>query len=493
MTDASSRLAALSPEKRALLERLLLERRAAASAAIGARDPSRPAPLSSSQQRLWFLDQLAPGSPTYNAVVAMWVDGDLDVGLLRSAVRAAVERHAVLRTVIDSSGEEPVQRVLDDWDIPVTCATAPGGTARERREAALGLAADAARAPYDLARDVPLRVLLVDVGGARRLLAFLEHHIAFDAWSDENLFREISASYRAALSGRSAESPPLPVQYADFAAWQRRRLDAGDFDEHARYWRATLRDAPHALALPLDHPRPERQTFAGRHVPLDLDHGAALRRLRQELRATDYMVLVAAWVAVLHRWTGDGDIVLGTPMANRTRAELEPLIGFFANTVPLRVRVDGSASFRDLVGTVAAAVLGSFDHQDLPFEKIVEAADPVRDPRLNPLFQVNVRVQSGPPPALDLPGLRTEPVHVDMGFSRFDLAVEFHVQDDRIGGYLEYNTALFAESTAHLVLDRLDLLLGAALESPDRPLWELPQPAGRRTRRRAEGPTEGPR
>jgi hypothetical protein len=419
----------------------------------------------------------------------MWVDGDLDVGLLRDAVRASVERHEVLRTVIDSSGEEPVQRVLDDWDVPFTCTVPAGATPRERSDAALRLAATAARAPYDLTRDVPLRVLVVDVGCARRLLAFLEHHIAFDAWSDANLFQEISAFYRSALDGQPTVGlAPLPVQYADFAEWQRRRIETGGFEKHAEYWRSTLRDAPHTLALPLDHPRPDRQTFAGRHVPLTLDHGAGLRRLRHDLRATDYMVLVAAWVAVLHRWTGDSDIVVGTPMANRTRAELEPLIGFFANTVPLRVRVDGAASFRDLVGRVTAGVLGAFDHQDLPFEKIVEAVDPVRDPRLNPLFQVNVRVQSGGPPALDLPGLRTEPVHVDMGFSRFDLAVEFQVEDDRIGGYLEYNTALFEGPTARALLERLDMLLGAALEDPDRALWELPQPSSRPTRRRAEGP-----
>jgi hypothetical protein len=488
VTDIGGRLAALSSSKRALLELALLERRQAVSAGITPRDRSLPAPLSSSQQRLWFFDQLTPGAPTYNAVVALWIEGDLDVDVLRDAVRASIERHEVLRTVIDSSGDEPAQRVLEEWDLSFATVTADGDNPDARVARAVELAVEAAREPYDLARDLTLRVLVVDVGSNRWLVAFLEHHISFDGWSDDILFGEISAYYRARVTGRPAPDPgPLPAQYADFALWQRRRLDAGDFEGQAAHWKSVLTGAPHVLALPLDHERPDRQTFAGRHLTVRLDHVPALRRLRQDLGATDFVVLVAAFAAVLYRWSGQSDIVLGTPMANRTRVETEPLIGFFSNTVPLRVQVDGAQSFRTLVQRVARTALDALDNQDLPFEKIVEAVDPVRDPRVNPLFQVNVRVQAAPPPMLVLPGLGVEPVHLDMGFSRFDLAIEFQTHGDVIGGYLEYNSTLIDEATALAVIERLDVLLGGALDDPDRQIWDLPQPAARLRGRRRGG------
>jgi hypothetical protein len=488
VTDIGGRLAALTPAKRALLEQALLERRQAASAGIGPRDRTQPTPLSSSQQRLWFFDQLTPGAPTYNAVVALWVRGDLDIDALRDAVTASIERHEVLRTVIDSSGDEPVQLVLEEWQTPFECVTADGDTAQARIDRAIELAVEAARAPYDLARDVTLRVLVADAGADLRLVTFLEHHISFDGWSDDILFAEISEFYRARAAGLPAPAPsPLPAQYADFALWQRRRLDAGDFDAQADHWKAVLAEAPQLLALPLDHERPSRQTFAGRHLPLLLPHGAALRALRQQLGATDFVVLVAAFAVTLYRWSGQSDVVLGTPMANRNRVEVESLIGFFSNTVPLRVRVDGAQSFRALVQQVAGTALDALDHQDLPFEKIVEAVDPVRDPRVNPLFQVNVRVQSAPPPTLDLPGLDVEPVHLDLGFSRFDLAIEFQTHGKQIGGYLEYNSTLIEEPTALALIERLDTLLGAALSDPDRPVWDLPQPSVRGPGRRRSG------
>jgi non-ribosomal peptide synthetase component F len=241
-----------------------------------------------------------------------------------------------------------------------------------------------------------------------------------------------------------------------------------------------------------------------------LEYAAGVRRMRRRLGATEFMLLVAAWAATLYRWSGESDIVLGTPMANRNRVELESLIGFFSNTVPLRVRIDGAQSFRELVACVSETALQAFDNQDLPFDRIVEAIDPVRDPRCNPLFQVNVRVHSGRLPTLDVPGLAAEPVHLDLGWSRFDLALELHVEDDVIGGYLEYNSALFAEGalelhveddviggyleynsalfaegTARMIVRRLDMLLGAALDEPDRAIWNLPQPsAGSSARRR---------
>ncbi len=474
MSDIAGRLSALPADKRAALERALLARRRAATLSVQPRDRSRPAPLSATQQRLWFHDQLAPGATTYNAIVAMWVNGALDVDLLEAAVRDSIARHEIIRTVIRVDGDEPVQYALDDWTFDIRRATAVDDAA------ALAVAAAVAGEPYDLGQDLALRVLVVDVGGDRRLVAFCEHHIAFDGWSDDTLFREIDAYYNA---GRAPDREPLPLQFADFAAWQRARLDNGDLDGHVRHWKAVLDGAPAVLEMPIDAPRPARQTFHGRHLPISLPHAVGVRALRAELGATDFMVLVAAWAATLYRWSGQPDIVLGTPMANRNRVELEPLIGFFSNTVPLRVQVEGAQSFADLVRHVNTVVLDAFDHQDLPFERIVEAAAPERDPRVNPLAQVNVRVQSGPLPRLRLDGTTSELVHVDLGFARFDLAVEFQVDDDGIGGYLEFNQDLFTEATARSVLERLDLLLAGVLADPDQSIWDIPQPAARAPRR----------
>lgn len=488
----AGRLGALSPQKRALLERAMLQR-TTPDREVATRIPRRPgtgpAPLSATQYRLWFHDQLAPGGTTYNAVVAMWVTGELAVDLLEDAVRAAIDRHEICRTVIEQVGDEPAQRVLADWTFAVERLDAAGDSPSARDADALRLAADVAGRPYDLARDLTLRVAAIRAGDDRYLLAFGEHHIAFDGWSDDVLFTEVSEHYNAVRAGRPApERPPLPVRFSDFAAWQRRRLDSGALAAHEDYWKRTLTGAPPVLELPHDRPRPDRQDFRGRHLTFRFAAdglAAGVRGLRQRLGATDYMVLVAAWAATLYRWSGQPDIVLGTPMANRNRVELEPVIGFFSNTVPLRIRVDGAQTFADLVRATTAVVLGAVDHQDLPFDRIVEVVAPARDPRVNPLCQVNVRVQSGPLPQLHLDGADVELVHVDLGFARFDLAVELQLGADAIEGYLEYDEALFDEATARGVLDRLEQLIAGAVADPDRPVWDLPQPQTSARRRRA--------
>lgn len=486
MNDLSSRLAGLSAEKRDLLERALLARRWSRPQAIVARDRSRASPLSSSQQRLWFFDQLAPGEPTYNAIVAMWVIGELDEAVLQDAVRDTIRRHEVLRTVISFDDEEPSQVVLDDWTFRIREVTCDADTEEAREAQAIAWARGAAREPYDLAHDLTLRVLVVDVDPGRKLLAFLEHHISFDGWSDGILFDEVSSYYTTAVtSGRPPDRHQLPIQFADFAAWQRGRVDSGELAGQLTYWRRVLAGAPATLNLPLDHDRPARQTFDGRHLELPVRDASGLRALSLDLGATDFMVLVAAWAATLYRWTGQPDIVLGTPMANRNRVEVETLIGFFSNTIPLRLHVDGSSSFRDLIRQVTTVSLEAFDNQDLPFEKIVEGVGPPREPQVNPLFQVNVRVHTGAAPVLELPGAQVRPVHIDLGFSRFDLAVEFQVDGHEIRGYLEYNQALFEERTARTVMRRLDMLLEGALEDPGLLVWDLPQPPAGKTRRRS--------
>jgi hypothetical protein len=496
VSDVEKRLGALSPEERARLERVLLARRRAArttdtgvvAAPIVPRDRSVPAVLSSAQRRLWFFDRLTPGATTYNAIVPLWLEGPVDLDVLEEAVRATVDRHEVLHSVIQVVDEEPVQVVLEEWDFEVVRLVAEGADPAARREHALALAAEVAGRPYDLGQDLTVRCAVIETGRDQRLFVLAEHHISFDGWSDEIAFREISDHYATVLGGQPAPDRQRPaVQYADYAVWQRARIDRGELAAHAAYWRSQLGGAPAVTDLPLDRERPLPQRFDGRHLEVSLDHAAAVRDFRVQVGATDFMVLVAAWAATLYRWSGETDLVLGTPMANRNAVELESLVGFFSNTVPLRVRVDGSSGFADLVRHVRDVALAAFDHQDLPFELIVDAVSPERVPGANPLFQVNVRVQSGPLPRLDLPGVRAEPVHIDLGFSRFDLAVELQMEPDRIGGYLELNQAVLDQTTGEQLLERLDQLLGAALADPAMPLWELPQPTSpsrRRPRRR---------
>ncbi len=478
MSDLAKRIGGLSPEKRALLERKLLQRQAtsALSVPIVPRDRSQPTPLSFSQVRLWFLDQLDPGQPTYNAALAMWVDGELDLDRLRAAVEVVVGRHEAIRTVFREIDHRPRSVVLEEWTLPWEVLDVQGEPHPDG--AALAAARDASRAPFDLANDVMLRLHLVRTGERRWLVTFIEHHIAFDGWSDGIMFSEIAALYTAAGEGTTVTLPEIPVQYGDFAVWQHQQLQGGALEHHVGYWRERLSGAPEVLELPRDRPRPPQQTYGGSHHPLDLPQTLAegMRQLARDDAATPYMVGLTLFAAALTRWSGQTDLCFGTPIANRGKVELEQVIGFFSNTLVLRIDASGDPSFRTLLGRVKEAALGAYEHQDLPFEKVVEALAPNRDPRWNPLFQVNFRLQSSEPPHLVLPGVQIEPLEFDVGFSRFDLALELQLHPQAFTGYVEYNLDLFRAATAEWLGGALEVLLRGALAEPDAPLSQLEFP-----------------
>jgi hypothetical protein len=478
MSDLGKRIDGLSPEKRALLEQRLLQQRAAAVStadAIPRRLAGDPAPLSFSQQRLWFLDQLEPGAPTYNAALPMLVRGPLDVAALRSALETVTARHEAVRTVFAVEGGEPAQVVLDDWsfELPVIDVShlSPDG----RQAEASRLLREESRRPFDLSSDLMLRATIVRLGPDEHILLFQEHHIAFDGWSDRIMFDELAEIYAAQQARRTPQLPELPIQYRDFALWQQRRMQGEFLEEHLSYWRRQLSGAPALLELPTDFPRPQVQTYEGAHHYLSLPSGLALgvRELSRQESTTPFMTLLAAFAGLLYRLTGEDDILVGSPIANRGRAELEGLIGFFSNTLVLRTRVSGNPTFRQLLRRAREVALGAYAHQDLPFEKVVEAVGPVRNPGANPLFQVNFRVQTGVTTPLELPGLSITPMQLDVGFSRFDLAVELQLLDDGLRGYLEYNTALFRQETATKLGRVLGDFLGDVVASPDTPLLAL--------------------
>jgi hypothetical protein len=474
------RLDGLRPEQRAQLAESLRRGRAAGREegvpdleSIPRRAPGDPRPLSFPQQRLWFLDQLHPGSHVYNAALPMRLRGPLDVEALERAMQAVVDRHEALRTTFrDDDGlpslhllEEPVAElaVHDVTPLPVE---------RRERAGALLLAREMRR-PFSLADDVMMRGGLVRVGEDDHVFAIIAHHIACDGWSKGVLYEDLAAAYAAYVQGHEPDLPELPLQYSDFALWQRRSLEGPALETQAAYWRERLAGAPAAIDLPADRERLSVPGFSGATFPLSVPAplADAVRAVGRQERATPYMTVVAAFAGMLAAISGQDDIVMGSPIANRTRIELERLIGFFANTLVLRTDVSGDPTFRELVRRVRDSALGAYEH-DLPFEKLVEVVRPPRDPSRNPIFQVNVRVGARQP-ELELVGVQVERLPIDPGISRFDLALDLVATDDGLEGHLEYDTALFGETTAARWAQAFLRLLEAVTEEPDRRLGEL--------------------
>jgi len=435
---------------------------------------TEPLPLSFAQERLWFLDQLEPGSPLYNVPVALRLKGQLDLDAFAVTFREIVRRHEALRTSFGGADGKPVQVIEPEASLDVPLVDISHLPADEREAALARLAEEEARKPFDLRRAPLLRVQAIKLAEDEHAVLATLHHIVSDGWSLGVLVNEIAALY----SGRTL--PELAVQYADFAVWQRGRLTgelAGDWLEtETGHWRSALAGASTVLDLPTDHPRPARQSFRGRHLPVELPAGLVerVKTLAQDEGSTLFMALLAAFETLLHRYTGQEDFLVGSPVANRTREEVEPLIGFFVNTLALRARVGGDPAFRELVGRVKGVTLDAYAHQDLPFERLVEALEPERDLSRSPLFQVLFVLQNAPFEPLVLPNLLLEPLELESGTSKFDLSLYFMERPDgRLGGFLEIDTALFEEATAYRLLEHFRTLLESAVTNPSGRVSEL--------------------
>ncbi len=478
-----SDIAALSPAKRALLERALKRRREAAGAAgeaIPRRTDRGPAPLSYSQQRMWFLQQWEPQAPTFNGARATRLRGPLDRDALEHALASIVGRHESLRTVVRGS-PEPRQVVLSSWSLKlgVVALTEPDPQESMLRD----LLRELSREPFDLAEDLMLRATLIERSAHEHVLLIRMHHIAADAHSDSVLYDELSEIYNARVQGRAPRLPELPIQYSDFAVWERERLRGALLDELRSYWARQLEGAPPLLRLPTVRKRPVVQRHGGAHHALELPRSLVgpLLALGREEGLTFFMTMLATFATLLYRISGESDIVIGSPIANRNRLELQGLIGFFTNTLALRTRLDGNPTFREAMRRARETALGAYAHQDLPFEKVVEAVQPKRDPSYNPLFQVNFRAQATERPGPALAGLQAEPLPVDIGFSRFDLALELVLGADSLHGYLEYDRDLFDLDTISALEQDLEALLAAAGADPDAPILAVSLPHGRPT------------
>ncbi|MEO6193568.1 MAG: amino acid adenylation domain-containing protein, partial [Thermoanaerobaculia bacterium] len=431
-------------------------------------------PLSYPQRRLYFMDRLAPGNPTYNIPSGYLLRGPLAPAALAAALAEVVRRHEALRTriVADAHGE-PGQEVGPPPAAPPPFADL-SGLPPERRAAELAaLAGREAGRGFDLRRDPMLRATLVRLGEDEHAFLFTVHHIASDGWSEGVLRRELSALYAAALAGEPSPLAPLSLQYADFAAWQRAWPEEALAAQLA-HWKERLAGTP-ALELPADRPRPPVASFRGDSLRLDLPPALirALRRLARRGQATVFMTVLAVWHALLQRHSGQTDFAIGTPVANRTRPELEPLIGVFLNMLALRTDGGGDPSFAELLARVRHTALAAYDHADVPFERIVDEVNVARDRSRPPLVQTMLALNSTPRVPLTLRGLAVEPLDLAARVSRFDLSLALAEQGGELGGGLEYSTDLFDRTTMARLAGHLVHLLAAAADDPSRRVAEM--------------------
>jgi myxalamid-type nonribosomal peptide synthetase MxaA len=452
-------------------------------------------PCSFGQRRLWFLNELDPASGgAYAGHGAVRLRGGLDHDVLRRAVALVAHRHETLRTSLAVLDGEPVQAVHPDLELPlvtVDVADAPDPEAA-LREALRTTAAQ----PFDLTRPPLARVTLFRVGPGDHALLVSFHHAVSDLWSGTVFFRELAGCYAALAAGTIPQPPPLPIQYGDYAAWQTEWLDSPDQARQLAYWREHLAGLP-VLDLPADRPRPPEQSYRGATATTDLPAGLVrdLDALARREGATRYMVLLAAFAALLSRYSGQHDIAVGSPFAGRGRPELENLIGFFVNNLVLRTDLSGRPAFTDLLARVRETCLDAYAHPDVPFERLVEELRPPRDLSRSPLFQVVLMLANVPLADLEFAGLDVEPLEIPTATAKFDLFLTLTPHGDGLRAALEYNTDLFDDATARRMLEHLRTLLAGAAADPGRPVEDLPLlSAGERDRLAAwgRGPSAAP-
>jgi amino acid adenylation domain-containing protein len=474
--DLQQQLDSLSAEDLALLELLLAGEDVFPTAVALDRDREETMyPLSYAQERLWFIHQLEPDLPLYNINSTYRLTGPLNVPALARSLQEIVNRHEVLRTNLVNRDGQPRQVIRDNarFDVPlVDLGHLPPA---EREETALALAREEHLRLFDLERDLMLRAKLLRLDDKTHLLVIVMHHIASDGWSIGVFWRELKALYGAFAAGEPSPLLPLSLQYTDFAVWQREWLQGAVLAQQLDYWRRRLAGLPE-LDLPTDYPRPAINKYSGATRRFELPAALAprLQDFARREGVTLYMLLLAVFQVLLYRYTGQEDFAVGSPIANRNRRETEELIGFFANTLVMRADLAGNPSFRELLRRVREFALGAYDHQDLPFEKLVAELHPQRDQSRNPLFQVMFVLQNTPDAVTGLPGIAVEKVSTESrNTSKFDLLLGLMTRTDSLVGIVEYRTDLFAAVTIDRLIEHFRTLLVAAIANPDCPVGEL--------------------
>ncbi|HWN42415.1 MAG TPA: amino acid adenylation domain-containing protein [Thermoanaerobaculia bacterium] len=436
-----------------------------------------PLPLSFAQERLWFLDRLQPGSAAYNVPLDLRLSGTFDRTALAAALTEIARRHETLRSSFPGAAGRPVLAVAVMPPAPLDppCIDLAGLPPEVRASEAPRLARNEGRRPFDLEVGPLMRATLLRLDVREHRLLLTLHHAVCDGWSRVLLLEELAALYPACAAGLPSPLPELPVQYVDYAIWQRQRMSGARLERELRHWRKRLAGAP-ALELPSDRPRPAVYSFRGLRRPVSFS-AASLAAMKDHARAegvTLFMLLAAAFFSLLRRYTGQGEVLVGAAVAGRNQVELERLIGFFANTVVLRARMEEGLSFRLWLRRVREITLEAYAYQEVPFEKLVEELQPDRDLSRNPLFQAALTLHGAPLPRLGLPGLTVEPLDVDTGTAKVDLSLQLTEVRDRLTGFLELSADLFDAGTAARLEVHLGTMLAAAVDRPDTPVGELP-------------------
>lgn len=474
------RRANLSPEKLALLEKIKGSKLEAKPTGIQRRSGKGAIPLSFAQQRLWFLDQLVPNSPAYNVVMAFHLSGRLDAGIMEQCINEIVKRHESLRTTFPSANGQPCQVIAPalNLELPVVDLTKYPDSEKESKFQEMARAESGY--VFDLSQGPLLRACLYRLGGEKHILLLNIHHIIIDGWSMGIFFKELTVLYQAFSKGKPSPFPEIPIQYADFSLWQRQWLQGDVLESQLAYWREKLGKEQTVLELATDRTRPPVQTFRGGSLKFQLPSSLSrsIKTVSEQENATLFMVLITALKILLHRYTGQNDIVVGTPIANRNKVEIENLIGFFVNTLVLKTDLSGNPSFTELLGRVREVSNGAYMHQDVPFEVLVDELQPERNMSQNPLFQVCFVLQNIPVeknsniPELDFSFEKGEEIR--NGTSKFDLWIQVIEKDDILNMDVEYNSDIFNESTIIRMLESYKTLLQGIVSNVHQRISDLP-------------------
>lgn len=478
-SDFSNRIANLSPAKLELLLRQLGKRETGrvSPQLIPRRKNAGDtfAPASFAQEGLWFLHQLEPDSPAYNVTVTVRLEGLLDVAVLERSLGEVVKRHESLRTTFREDSGKLVQIITPHASLPLPLVELNGLPRAQREAEAARLAFQDSQRPFDLTTEPLIRAIILRLGEEEHVAILAMHHIISDAWSLSLLIQEIAAFYESFAKGAPAPLPELPIQFADYACWQREQLQGEALDSQLAYWMNQLRDLPPILDLPagrLRLPTPSSQG-ARRFIKLSKELTGALKELSRREGATLFMTLLAAFQILLHRETMQEDFLIGSPIANRTRPETETLIGLFVNTLVLRGDLSGNPSFRELVARVCETTLEADAHQSLPFDKLVKALQPDRSAGQMPLIQVAFTLRNNPPPILALPGLVLRPLETDRGTVQFDLTLNFIEREQELVGAFEYKTNLFEADTIDRLWGHYERILKTVVAAPQLKLSQI--------------------
>nr|MBA2678919.1 non-ribosomal peptide synthetase [Ktedonobacteraceae bacterium] len=477
--ELAKRRNTLSTEKLALLHKRIQHK---AGQEVSARTiplhvPSINIPLSFAQQRLWFLQQFDPENAAYNEMISLRLVNPLNYEEVNQTIRSIVQRHEVMRTIFPFTADGPIQVIqsMEDLDIVVPLIDLQSLSYEEREAAARQWTEADMQCSFHLTEQLPWRIHLLQLERDVHVLVITMHHIVTDAWSLEIFVKELIALYQASCHNTPSSLPDLPIQYADYACWQHQWLASRSLEKQISYWQQQLADPLPVLELPFDRPRSDILTHHGRRsnwsMPAQLYQ--AIHQFSQQEGTTPFMLLLAAFKVLLYRYTLQEDIIVGSPVAGRLHIELEPLLGCFVNTLVFRTNLEGNPGFRELLQRVRHVALAAYEHQDVPFEKLVQVLQPERSTGRNPIFQTMFVLQNVPQAQAQTLDLIVTPFEITINTTRFDLSIVLQEASHVLGGYVEYNTDLFNDDTIERLLGHYQTLLEQIIAHPDTPIAEL--------------------